>query len=172
MMLAEWLPNLGLVLLALLFAWHAPDEQRRQALACWAVIAADWLVYVTSWTPFALHFALKAVGIGIPSEDIWPVVDAVAAALVVAIAYNRGWALVLWCCLAVQVCRHTAHQIFGGGFDPYTQFLDLFFWGQIACFLMIGGRGVGDVVAHNYRRLRNGLGAALATPARQARRRR
>lgn len=142
MTLGDWLPNAALLALALIFAWHAPRDQRHQAVLCWGAVAIDWLVYVMSWSPWALHFALKAIGINIPSEEIWPIVDAVAAIAVITMAYERPWAWMLWACLIVQICKSAAHQVFGGAFDPYTRFLDLLFWAQIACFLMIGGRGV------------------------------
>lgn len=147
MTLGDWLPNAGLLIAALVFGWHAPRDQRRLAVLCWGIVTLDWLNYVSSWTPFALHFALKAIGINIPSPEIWPIVDAIAAITIVAMAYDKLWAWVLWACLVIQVAKSAAHQVFGGAFDPYTRFLDLFFWAQIACFLMIGGRGVGNRIA-------------------------
>lgn len=170
MTLGDWLPNAGLLATALVFAWHAPLDQRRQAVLCWGIIALDWLNYVLSWTPFALHFALKAIGINILSEEIWPIVDAVAAIAVVAVAYDKLWAWMLWVCLVIQVTKSAAHQVFGGAFDPYTRFLDLFFWAQIACFLMIGGRGVRNRIADLAARVELSSRPVPARSSREARR--
>lgn len=158
MTLGDWLPNAGLLLIAAFFAAHAPSHERGQAFVCFGIVAIDWLNYVLSWTPFALHFALKAMGVWILSENIWPIADAVAAAAVICCAYEYRWAWALWGCLTVQVCLHIGHQLSEGPFDPFTRLLDLFFWGQIACFVMIGGRGVRNRVVDCADRLQLWLG--------------
>lgn len=151
MTLGDWLPNAILVAAALLFSANFAPEQRRQAMTCCGVIAANWLSYVLSWTPFAPHFALKALGVLIPSENIWTIVDTLSAIAVLIVAYERQWAWALWGCLTMQVLKSAINSTFGGEFDAYTRFLDLLFWAQIACFIMGGWRGVwnrlSDIVA-------------------------
>jgi hypothetical protein len=159
MTLSDWLPNALLLLLALLFGWHAPAEQRRQLLLCWALISLDWLTYVMAWTPYSIHFGLKALGLPVRNEDIWCLVDALTAAAIVGVAYERQWCWALWACLALQVVGHNLHELFGTPFEPYTRFLDKLFWGQVGCFLLVGGPGVSDRVAYYYRRFRDGLGS-------------
>lgn len=144
-MLVECLPNLALLGIALVCALHfSRDDGQREAVLSLGLVAFNWLQYIMSWTPYSIHFTLKAVGVNIPNAQIWMLTDAVTCAALVLIAMDYEWCAVLWSLSALQVFLHGLYILGGTDFDQYSRFLDYAFWGQIMCFVWFGGPHVVD----------------------------
>lgn len=166
MTLTDLLFNGALVALAGLFALALPDPRERQQLRlCWTIIALDWLVYVSAWTPLSPHRLLLRLGLSVPSPDIWTVSDTICALAISVIAHNRLWGFALWFFLGVQVMGHEVQRLFPADFAPYTAGLDRWFYAQLITFLMVGAPGVWDCVDRAVHRLWHGLGPGLAAGA-------
>lgn len=170
MSLATLALNGTFVLLAGLFALGPRTaEERRQLMLCWLVVAVGWGLYAASWSPVSPHRLLARIGLAIPSPEIWTVSDVSSAVMVLIIAHNRLWGFMLWCFLGAQVVGHEAQRLFPADFAPYTAYLDLWWRAQLVLFAVVGGPGVWTVVDHYTRRLRDGLGKALAAQPAAAR---
>lgn len=171
-MLETILPNGFLCAVALIFAAFAPKKDKRDALICASLIFCDWLLYVMSWSPFSLHAGLAAIGIEIASWDIWPIVDALVAAMIIAVGYRSPYAILIWVCLIGQIFCYSVSSLNYSQFGAYSHYLDVLFWGQIACFILWGSGGVRDSLASRLDRLRNVLHQARPARTQTWRRRR
>lgn len=143
--MADLVPNAILIAIALVCAWHFA-EGKWQAVACAGMMGIAWVEYVLSWTPYSLHFGLKAIGIHLSNAETWMLTDAATSTVVVLIAVDFEWAGVLWLLLALQVFLHGLYILGGADFDQYSRYLDYFFWGQIMCFVFWGGPNALDRV--------------------------
>lgn len=144
-----------LMLVAVFFATYVDKDRRGEAVAAALVLLAVWVLYVLSWTPLSLARGASAVlDVKVSSQDLWPVVDALAAMGIVLACFRRWWGWALWATLAAQVLIHYGNQQWSFDFGTYSHVLDGLFLAQIAIFILIGGRGVVDLLHRGIGRLR------------------
>lgn len=136
----------ALLLAAMAFAAHAPKEERAAALCLSALLLGNWLL--CGWT-YAEHPPQRWVGI--TAVDLWSIADALLGAAAVALTC-RWWGWAIWSLTVMQIALH----LFRGAMPDaaYTGWLDVLLQAQIACFLVLGGRGVSDRIGDLRRRLR------------------
>jgi len=132
--------NGALCVTAIMFAALA-SSGRREALPLAALLFADWLLYVLSWTPYKPANLFPGL---LNSKDLWSIMDGIfgACAIVTAYRYWWGWALLL--SVMCQEVLHAAYWLRVYDFETYSGFLDITFLAQVALFLVLGGRGVRD----------------------------
>lgn len=163
----QWL-FMALVGAAYACAAHAPPRQRWAATGVMTAILITWALYLLSWSAFPPAAAFWAVGIPLTSEHLWALTDGVLGTLVIATTWDRWWGWMVFGLLALQQCFHLAYDWQVIGFGTLSQWLDMTFLAQLACFFVIGGPGVvsrlSDLVRVPRHLLRT-MGAALRTRA-------
>lgn len=135
------------VLLAVNSASSLPKGQRGPALGLVSLFAANWLLYVTSWLPNPPASFFWSHGLMVRSDDIWALMDALTAVGAVACAVMTAaiWPWLIYVLSLVQIVCHVLY--WDMAYLPeavYYSSLDWLFWGQIAVFLLAGGRSVKD----------------------------
>ncbi len=146
----------GLLLLAAVAVGSlgAPRGQRRMVLFAGFVLVVNWLFYASSWVAPAYSPAWvihDQTNIDATPRQMWALTDAVSATLILGVGITvqhraEKWCLALWLLLVCQIATHglVASDAIGAGVS--LKILDLFFYGQLAVFLLIGRKGVSDVV--------------------------
>lgn len=157
----------GFLCAAAVFAAAHVPVGRRAAIILAAALFANWLLYVLAWTPFKPAALFDGL---LSSKDLWAIMDGLCGMLAVAIAHRYWWGWAMWSAAVMQEFAHGAYLFglveFGGrGFldlSTYSGALNTIFLAQVALFLLIGGRGIGDRIHHNLDRLR-GVGRTMGT---------
>ena len=133
------------LLLALVCAWHVEDRRLEVRLAA-ALLVANWAIYIAAWSPVPPASLFWSLGLHVRSEDLWIVADALCGALILALGSDRGWGWALWALYAAQCFFHVLRDLGALGFGGYSFALNQLFLGQVAVFVFIGGKCVGDRV--------------------------
>jgi hypothetical protein len=135
----------GLCALMVELARCTPVEQRQQAIQASAVLCAVWVLYSLAWyRPMAPSHLLREAGVETSHEDMWLLADALAGAAILGLAFEWRWSWALWALLFGQVITLSASVLTGWEYADYSTTLNLLFFGQIAVFAVIGGRGFVD----------------------------
>lgn len=140
--------NGALCATAILFA--AFSSGRREALPLAALLFADWLLYVLSWTAFKPANLFHGL---LNSKDLWAIMDGILGACAVVTAYRYWWGWALLLSVMCQEVLHAAYWLRVYDFETYSGFLDITFLAQVALFLVLGGRGVRDYLNRCFDRL-------------------
>ncbi len=164
----------GLLLLAAVAVGSlgAPRGQRSMVLFAGVVLLANWALYASSWVApaYSPAWVIHAhTGIDATPRQMWALVDAASATLIMGVGIAvqhraEKWCLALWLLLVCQIATHGL--VTSGAMEAETSLttLDFFFYGQLAVFLLIGRKGVSDVVRELVLRLGSRRGDLYATP--------
>lgn len=141
------LANGAAVLVAIGCAVCMPGGQRGPTLGLVTLFALNWLFYVTSWLPNPPASLFWSHGLMVRSDDIWALMDALTAvgAVTCAVMTCAIWPWLIYVLSLVQIVCHVL--FWDMAYLPeavYYNSLDWLFWGQIAVFLLAGGRSVKD----------------------------
>lgn len=122
---------------AIWFAAHSPIDQRRDAVTVAGALLANWLF--CAWTYVAPASVQEL------APDLWAVADMAVGALAVMLAWRHWWGWAIYGLVMAQECFHAARGVVG--VDAYLTALDRLLLAMIACFIVLGGRGVAQRVS-------------------------
>lgn len=141
--------NGAAVFTAVLCAVCMPRGQRGPATGLVALFALNWLHYVLSWSDMPPVSVLWGMGLMVRSDDVWCLLDALTAvgAVICAVMTCTLWPWLIYVIALVQIICHVLFWDMAQTTETlYYNSLDWLFWGQIAVFLLAGGKGVKDRV--------------------------
>lgn len=127
---------LALCLAAILFAAHAPADQRRAASVVALGLLANWMVCGWAYTAPAI--------VQRHAVDLWTIADLTFGLFALWHGYRHWWGWALWGSTIIQQCLHVTHAALGA--THYLDALDGLLRAQIAVFLLLGGKGIADLI--------------------------
>lgn len=164
----------ALCAVALYCASRVQAADRRAALGSVLIVIANWAVCLLSWSMPLIGYDLSPasafnniVNVSglLQHQDIWAISDAIAAMLILYIAYPRWWGFALWGLYTFQLIQHIINHIGLSVFSTYAFGMDLIFAAIIFVFILIGGKGmvdhVGRIVGNMHVRWFRGFRGAL-----------
>lgn len=131
---------LGLCVVALVVAAHAPEDQRNGAFLAALLLLANWLLCGWTYQANAPQIWLRSKGLPVAAVDIWVCADVAMGGLSLLLAKVRWWGWILWSIAVAQVSFHYFNEALTDA--AYLFWLDKLLLAQIACFILIGGNGV------------------------------
>ncbi len=146
----------GLLLLAAVAVGSlgAPRGQRLAVMATGCVLLLNWVLYTCAWVaPYysPASVAWRWMHVDAQPREMWALADAVSASVIVCIGVmghsrSEKWCLALWSLLVCQIVTHGLVKTGAIEAETSLRVLDFFFYGQLAVYLFIGRKGVGDVI--------------------------
>ena len=125
---------LALCLAAVVFAMHAPRDQRYAAIPVALALVANWLIC-----------QIPYMGPGFAEThylDIWSAADLVFGLYAIKQGFRHWWGWAFLGFAITQQCLHLARSVLGATY--YLDALDGLLRAQIAVFILMGGKGVAD----------------------------
>jgi len=124
----------AVVILAVVMAAFAPQDQRKAALVCAAAFLASWMLHLSSWTPYAPEKAL-----GMEPESMWALSNTVVAVVVMVMARFTWWGPVLFGFLFAAVFNDFLSWVGFTNWKSFSSTADVIFLAEEATFFAIGG---------------------------------
>lgn len=135
---------LGLCVVALVVAAHAPEDQRNGAVTIAALLLANWLLCAWTYAASSPQAFARAYGVPLSGIDLWVFADTIVGASAIALSKARAWGWALW---GISVAQLTLHYFNEGMSEvAYLYALDKLLLAQIAVVIWLGSKGVGQRV--------------------------
>lgn len=127
----------SMVLLAVACGYASKDST--PAAICASGLAASWLIYILSWSPYSPALLLSAYVVDTNSIDVWSFCNMLNGLLVLYIARDKDWGKALVALLLCALANDVLYWSRGVSWASFRDMATLIFLTENALFLAIGG---------------------------------